>query len=271
MQNKGPDGLTANTPAPRLLGSFSDPCDALRFDFLLGLWTPPRAGAIFGFFLTSFFPGPVTPFGILSPTFFLAAPFCSDRGQIVTSLFQMVPPSHASNVITHCGPASRLRKPLHCDVLFLSFGWACWTLSRWRLIVRSLLFIVCVNVGDLPSCMLWPSTRLGPSPRCYGWHVCVNLCWLGICFCVLIVSMYLFNCFKAVSGSICLSVITNAYMHARSTDGPTLFSAGRPCYVLRFVMVGVAGAGLAVVRFRPGFFLAGACSKSNSPSKPATK
>ena len=80
-----------------------------------------------------------------------------------------------------------------------------------------------------------------------------------------------FQRFKAVSGSICLSVITNAYMHARSTDGPTLFSAGRPCYVLRFFMVGVAGAGLAVVRFRPSFFLAGACSKSNSPSKPATK
>lgn len=83
--------------------------------------------------------------------------------------------------------------------------------------------------------------------------------------------MYLFNCFKDLSGSTCLSVITNAYMHARSTDGPTLFSAGRPCYVLRFFGVGVAGAGLAVVRFRPGFFLAGACSKSNSPSKPATK
>ena len=56
---------------------------------LLGLWTPPRAGAIFGFFLTSFFPGLVTPFGILSATFFGAAPFAVTVVQLLSHRFKL--------------------------------------------------------------------------------------------------------------------------------------------------------------------------------------
>ena len=103
-----------------------------------------------------------------------------------------------------CDHPLRACKPANCDA-FWSFGCACWMLGRWPRIISFLALPPLRPCRRPPFWHALTVTGLGPSPRCYGWHVCVNFCWLGIWFCVLTVNMNPLNCFTDLSGSTCLS------------------------------------------------------------------